>query len=431
MISDCQDMDKKPLTRPVRKRIDFMAVGVLTIVSFAANALPRDLSMIVLVGLTLLVLTFHRITLQFLMAVWPLLIILLLGLSGLQSHDLLNITRDFIFALTPVALIFLGFWLAERKGFWDQLPLVLVSLGLIFAIKHLSAYAVTPSLLLMDPIAARAIVGPSYNITVLSFLVLLFINRFTPHRKPLNRFVYGLAFSILFASVLLSYSRTSLIVVVLGFMGAKGWLIGRNLKLILLIIVACLMYLLEAGDGNVGGGVTFMSKLTRSLTELAVSDYETLEDISLNWRGYESYKTLEQYLSGNMLQLVIGQGYGATVDLGFYMPLGGDASIAFRYIPVLHSGYGYVLLKYGVAGMLMYLVFYVKLIRIVLYNQNSISSQIVFCSHFLLGLTLSLAFVMFVGGGMAQLTNIEFVVVAGVMVSRLLKESGRVRIRRT
>jgi hypothetical protein len=236
---------------------------------------------------------------------------------------------------------------------------------------------------------------------------------------------YGLALTLLGASVVLSYSRTAAVILLLGATAVLGWWTRRRLQWPLLILgVGLTTLILLAGDGAATEELTFMSKLTRSLSELAISNYETYTDISLNWRGFESYKTLEQYLSGNTLQWVIGQGYGALVDLGFYMALGGDASIDFRYIPVMHNGYGYVLLKFGIAGILLYFIFYAKLIRAAARLQQAHHPQIAFCARLLLGLTLATAFMMFVVGGMAELANSEYVVVIGILLARIPSRRG-------
>ena len=407
-----------------RHPFDVLAIGALIIISLAMNVVPRDLCSPILIALALAVLPFYRTTRKFWATVWPLCGILVLGAPGFVGHEFRDVIRDIFFALTPLALIFIGFWLAQRKGFWNQVPASFVGLGVVFALAHLSAFFFTPSLLLADSMVVRAATGGASDVTVLGLLVLLFINRFTPGYRPLRGAAYGLIFAILGASVVLSYSRTTMVVLLLGATAALGWWSGRNLKWPLLILSVGLVGLLLAGaDGSAGEELTFMSKLTRSLAEVAVSNYETYADISMNWRGFENFKTLEQYLAGDVLQLLVGQGYGALVDLGFYMALGGDASIDFRYIPVLHNGYGYVLLKYGAIGIILYITFYAKLILLVAGLQRSPVPQTAFCARLLLGLTLALGFMMFVVGGMAQLANSEFVVLMGALVAKL--QAGR------
>jgi hypothetical protein len=206
-------------------------------------------------------------------------------------------------------------------------------------------------------------------------------------------------------------------------MAAKGWLSGRNLKWVSLILAVCLMPLLLVTDDNVTtGDLTYVTKVIRSLQEISISNYENFNDIALNWRGFETFKTFQQYWSGTTFQLFIGQGFGALTDLGFYMGLGGDASVEFRYIPVMHNGYGYILLKYGFLGFLLYITFYVKLISISLRHHNSNAPQIAFYARFLLGLTLALACVMIVGGGMAELVNSEYVILTGVLFNKISHE---------
>jgi hypothetical protein len=430
-------MNQKPLvidktlnSLPVYTVPDFMAMLILITVTSAMNLLPRDLCAPVLIFLSVLVLPYQRITTRFGVAIWPLLAILVIGVTGIKTYTIRDIARDFFFALTPVALFLLGFWLAERKKFWDQLPVVFISLGFIFALNHLSIFVLMPSLLLAESMVVRQVAGNVSDITILGLIILLFRNRFTQGpieffriNKSLRIFAYWVVFGILLASIMLSYSRTAIAVLFLMSIAAGGWLTGRHLKLVLTIVcIGLLLIQINTWDGsNREEELSFLSKLVHSLEEVSVSNYYTFEDISLNWRGFETFKTLEQYGSGTTMQWILGQGYGALVDLGFYMPLGGDGSIEFRYIPVMHNGYAYILLKYGMLGVFLYAIFFAKLIYIAVRNQQSTSPQIAFCARLLLGLTLALAFVMFVGGGMAQLVYSEFVILAGVLVNKLTR----------
>ena len=61
------------------------------------------------------------------------------------------------------------------------------------------------------------------------------------------------------------------------------------------------------------------------------------------------------------MQYLFGQGFGTLIDLGLYIPLGDEV---IRFAPILHNGYMYLLVKTGVIGVLIYLVFLYKLVRI-------------------------------------------------------------------
>ncbi len=415
-----------------RPPFDFLAIGVFFLVLLCSKIFPPNIRPILFVALAIAVLPYSRIRRNFWQIVWPLSAILVLGIPGFVEHEFRNIARDFFFGLSPIALLIIGFWLAGRKHFFDQLPIIIVSLGVLFAVQHLFQFVLSPSLLLEDSMEVRSSTQGGANITVLALLVLFFIDRFSIERPPIRGLAFVAVLLILITSVIFTYSRTSMIILLVGSLAAKGWLSGRNLKWILMAFGAVLATLFTMPeDAAFRQDLTFISKFFRIGEEMKISNYEDSKAITLNWRGFESYMALEQYLSGNAMQLVIGQGYGSLVDLGFVIPLGGDGSINFRHIPVFHNGYLYVLLKYGFAGVLLYIAFYFRLIKIALEYQNSTSRQTVFYSHFLLGLILSLILLMFVVGGMAQLAATEYVVLLGVMVSRILNEKLSTQIRKT
>ena len=131
--------------------------------------------------------------------------------------------------------------------------------------------------------------------------------------------------------------------------------------LVLVGFMVSVVLLSGAFDSN-QDEMSLIGKFEHSVTEVAISDYEDMSDINLNWRGFESYRAYLTYLDGSLFEKAFGQGFGAMVDLGFDMPLGGDASISFRYIPVIHNGYMYLLVKYGLIGVLIYLYYIFKLI---------------------------------------------------------------------
>ena len=84
----------------------------------------------------------------------------------------------------------------------------------------------------------------------------------------------------------------------------------------------------------------------------------TLEDINNNWRGYEAYQGLLKFNKGNYFQKFFGYGFGAKVDLGISMKLGGEY---FEEVPILHNAYVTLLVKCGFLGVACYLWFIYQL----------------------------------------------------------------------
>jgi hypothetical protein len=166
--------------------------------------------------------------------------------------------------------------------------------------------------------------------------------------------------AVSFAAVALSFSRTMILGVLLGLLIRtlfnRGWFLGVVVFLALIIGAgAMLAQVAMLGDGLVG---SLMLKVTRSLVELFPQDAQSQTDLNLNWRGFESLMGLKAFLSGSDLQRIMGQGFGATVDLGLVMQLGGRD---FDRIPVLHNGYVYLLVKTGFSGFALYLLWLVLL----------------------------------------------------------------------
>ena len=117
-----------------------------------------------------------------------------------------------------------------------------------------------------------------------------------------------------------------------------------------------------------------------------------------------------------MKQIILGQGFGALVDLNMTMALAG---VYFTKIPVLHNGYAYILVKAGILGILCYIFFYFVLLKYSSKFINSTNPEQILFSRLLIGCTLSLMLTMFVVGGIAQIHHSEFVLLIGFIYCRM------------
>ena len=275
-----------------------------------------------------------------------------------------HILRDISFALTPISLIFIGFWLAGKRPMWPLILKVIVILGIITAIVHLSIFVQNPNLLSVESMVVRKETSGSGDLVVLAFVLVLFqkhykIDKLFP--KILPRII---VIPVLLASIVLSYSRTELIIFVILSLSLMGWVSRLNSRMLLAIGVVMIGFITIAIVTPKDERGTYRSKIVRSVEEITISDYKSMLDKSRNWRGYETYKAVETYLAGDSIQLIVGQGFGALVDLGFYMPLGGDGDTSYREIPVTHNGYVYILVKTGLIGLICYCIFYITVMQL-------------------------------------------------------------------
>ena len=128
------------------------------------------------------------------------------------------------------------------------------------------------------------------------------------------------------------------------------------------VVVAIILFaLVPASVFTEKSSDTFLGKWVSSFSEISIGNYNTEQDINIRYRGYESFMALNGYLESDTKGLVFG-GLGKLVDLKTFVRLGVDTD--YRYIPVLHNGWLYILVKTGAAGVLTYLTIFLGLIVI-------------------------------------------------------------------
>jgi hypothetical protein len=164
------------------------------------------------------------------------------------------------------------------------------------------------------------------------------------------------------ATIALSYSRAYLFCSILAILSTLGFF--RNIRRILLslsVVVVLGGATFAVLPSSSGGSITFQSKIMNTFTEINFTDASNVVAIIHNWRGFEAFMALREFYNASILEKIFGRGYGATVDLGMYIPM--SSTMVYRYLPTLHNGYFYIVGKYGLVGVLLYLVFVFKVLR--------------------------------------------------------------------
>lgn len=390
-------------------------IFVLCAILLAPKFLTTELSSPFIVLLGLLVVFFGKVRCGYLNLIWPFFGVLFIGLLNIVDHESRHILRDISFAMTPISLIFIGWWLASREILPSILKIIVV-FGFTASLIHLSFFIFNPELLASGSMAVRSVAGSSGGLATLALVISLFqkyfgINDLFPRWLP--RII---ATPVLSASFVFSYSRTEFLVVLvlsLAMLGVLSKINSRMIFTVFMLVSGFFILTFITPKDEVG---TFRSKLIRSVNEIAISDYRDMSDINHNWRGFESYRAWALFASGNATQQMFGRGFGTVVDLGFHMPLGENV---FRYIPVLHNGYIYVLVKVGLVGLVCYVIFYISIIKTAFRYSNSLLNAPKILARLLLGCSLSLALNMYVVGGMAQFHSTELVMLVGYLAGRL------------
>ena len=159
-------------------------------------------------------------------------------------------------------------------------------------------------------------------------------------------------------SLVLSFSRTLLLVVAVGGLGLSGFFArhaGRRLLGLLAVLIG-LAFALQLGvaTNTSEARLGFMGKLAGTVEEIQPDDRLSVGEANARWRGYETARAWATWSGGSPLQWLFGQGFGAQVDLGYFQNLTPNPREASRFIPVLHNGYAYLLVKTGVIGVGLY-----------------------------------------------------------------------------
>jgi hypothetical protein len=101
-----------------------------------------------------------------------------------------------------------------------------------------------------------------------------------------------------------------------------------------------------------GGDLNALTKLRRSLDEMLLTDAYDSRSMLLNWRGFEAYNAQIMYDQGSAAKKLLGFGLGAEVNLGQVVQMSQD--MAYQYLPTIHNGFYFILIKFGITGIVIY-----------------------------------------------------------------------------
>ena len=392
---------------------------VIFIIILIPGVAPAELfsPFLVLTGIILIITNKGIIKKSYLKKIWPLFFIFFIGCIGIHNYLSRNIIRDMSYALTPLSLFYAGYYFSDSQLKLQNILKVIIITGLIFSIIHITQFIINPLLLLEKvEILRHSIFNPGGGVIILSLILGLlqyrigFDNLFP---KFIPRFI-GLP--LLFSSFILSFSRIGLVIGITLFISFIGSLSRINWKSLLTIGILALGLMLLILSTSVGETGTFRSKISQTLSEIAVSDYQDMADINNKWRGYETFRALLKFSKEGITGKLLGTGFGSVVDLGLSIKLG-DSYMS--EIPVFHNGYAYILVKTGIIGLICYGIFYFKLLKQSIKFKNSVIDEQILLSRILLGFTLTMMLSMYVVGGIAEIHDSEFIFLSAFILPRL------------
>jgi len=285
-----------------------------------------------------------------------------LGFLGFFENPILfDLFRDAYYFSNPLLYSLIGFSIASRISINTFIE-IYVKLGVIYS----GIFLILTFLLFfrngeISYVLIRNEVSPG-NILPLISLAILAYDKYYGLELSLSKKVKIIAM-LLNALVFVSMgSRTYLIIGILIFfsLSIKKISIVKVAYTISALLVAAVIFIAVL-DSSKGDGVSFTDKLAVSFTEMAVQDYSSTSDMSNHLRGFEAFMAYKNFEQFPLLQQLLGKGFGYLLDLGVVVPYGDMAELQF--VPIIHNGYFYILLKVGILGILFYLIWYFLIYR--------------------------------------------------------------------
>ena len=259
----------------------------------------------------------------------------------------IDIARDLTFLLYFFSAILLGYSLVR------YMPLEYFVYGLFFAGAYVT-FTVIFDLVIgfngdFSLLAIRDVSGGAGDLGIVFIVMSFYGLRYFP--------LFFISFAASMLLMFITQSRTMF----LSFLIWSYFLISIRSGVLFnwimrFTVIALLSGLIIVGVSADSESYTFVGKILRSIQEIIPNENQNLHS---NWRAVESAIALSSFINGSFFEILFGKGLGFRLPLGFEMTL---ANVEFDSIPILHNGYLYILLKYGIFGLLLWYKFISSLV---------------------------------------------------------------------
>ena len=275
----------------------------------------------------------------------PVVISIFTGL--LRRHEYYDIFKDVYYFLSPIFTTYVGCIIAHRTklNVLKQAFLIVgIFVAVIFILQSVTESGVTAFL---DPRTSR--VEESLYLNSAAFLSLGVLMWNVVIEKNLKHTKWNLFLLMLnIFTVYMSGSRTYYVaalafVLIISFPYIKRHIL-KFAMFIGIIIIGLTALIMTNPDNNT------VTTILHSSDEITVGDYKTASERNNNYRGYEAFRALDQFNNYPTRYKIFGGGFGEKIDM-VISPLGP------RYIPIIHNGYPYILIKNGFLGMACFILF--------------------------------------------------------------------------
>jgi O-Antigen ligase len=295
-------------------------------------------------------------------------LLICLGLHGIYSNALFDVGKDLWYFSGPVVYISFGYLVFERLGSWQRLVQPLIVIGAFSCLVTIVGVVSNREQLLATTTVEnyRRIAGIGTFVLLLPTVLLVLMRHVGLPTTGVTRptMVRASTYILSAIAVLSLFSRTSMVCLAAGLVcTVNPRFTPRRVRnyTAFLLGAAVLLALASSMFHSDKVGVlleSFVQKTANTSSEVNVHSYETYKDINLNWRGFEASRAAKTYAEFGDPEKLVGGGFGTMVDLGFAMKLLVEY---MEFVPVLHNGYMELLIKTGLLGLSLFIVFCIQI----------------------------------------------------------------------
>lgn len=265
------------------------------------------------------------------------------------------IVKALFYLTTPLIFTYIGIriaQLASQKMIFNYLIYYGTTSALLYILFSIYNFGL---FVFLDPMKVREILLWSSISNVIAIVIILFSDKYGINLLK-NRYHKLVLTAINLSAIYLSASRTYYVILIMFLI---IFLYHKNKKI--LAVFGVFLFLVLNIYVTYNNNSIFAEKLKSGITETFVGNYNSEDDITHKYRGYETYRALKTYTSGGLINLLFGHGCGKLVDLGTYVELG---SADWKLIPIIHNGFVYQLLRQGALSLILFLIFFAKVFKI-------------------------------------------------------------------
>ena len=288
-------------------------------------------------------------------------LLFLIGLIGVFyfKEGWYDYIKDSVYFMRPITVLLASFMLVKKMKNKSDFFNLIVLTGFAFAFIHITHIAFKLLDVSANVSSIRNYFGRSNHVEMIALFIVICV-RDLPVKKSRFKIFYKFFVIILVASFIMYFSRTMIIVLILMYLGYRGYLKLNTKGLIylsgLIVLLASFMFFISNYEPSNTTGIfsSFLLKMKNSYTEAfkPINVDKTLKDrreLWAHWRAYEANLVYNEV--DKEKKWFFGKGFGSTVDVGFEIRLQGEWT---QKLPVTHNGMAYVYMKTGIIGMIFY-----------------------------------------------------------------------------